>query len=53
VLKGDRKGQHGIRIELGTSPKLWLNLQSAYELRVARQNKLKEIEEAVKPRVAA
>jgi antitoxin HigA-1 len=38
---------------LGTSPKLWLNLQSDYELRVARQTKLKEIEAAVQPRVAA
>jgi addiction module HigA family antidote len=38
---------------LGTSPKFWLNLQSDYELRVARQTKSKEIEASVQPRVAA
>ena len=37
----------------GTTPEFWMNLQNNYELRVARQTKLKEIERAVKPRVAA
>jgi len=38
---------------LGTTPEFWLNLQSQYELRVARQRKQKEIERAVKPRPQA
>jgi len=38
---------------LGTSAKFWLNLQSDYELRVARQTKLPEIERAVQPRSTA
>src|ERR1035438_617851 len=35
---------------LGTSAKFWLNLQSDYDLRVAQQTKLKEIERTVQPR---
>src|ERR1700739_1711900 len=35
---------------LGTSPEIWLNLQSRYELEVARQAKQKDIDRAVKPR---
>lgn len=35
---------------LGMTPKFWLNLQTDYELRVARQTKLAEIEKAVSPR---
>ena len=38
---------------LGTTAKFWLNLQSDYELRVARQKKLAEIERPVKPRPSA
>lgn len=38
---------------LGTTPEFWLNLQSQYELRVARQRKQKEIERSVKPRPQA
>ncbi len=36
---------------LGTSAEFWLNLQSHYELRVARQAKQKDIDRAVRPRV--
>ncbi|MBI3795827.1 MAG: HigA family addiction module antidote protein [Deltaproteobacteria bacterium] len=36
----------------GTTPELWLNLQSAYELRRARQVVGKQIERAVRPRAA-
>jgi addiction module HigA family antidote len=35
---------------LGTTPEFWLKLQVHYELRVAKQAKLKEIERAVRPR---
>lgn len=38
---------------LGTPPKFWLNLQSDYDLRVASQAKLKDIQRSVKPRKAA
>ena len=38
---------------LGTTPEFWLKLQVHYELRVARQAKLKEIEQAVRPRSEA
>lgn len=38
---------------LGTSPKFWLNLQADYELRLARQTKLPEIERDVQPRIEA
>lgn len=55
------KGKRGITADtalrlaryLGTSPKFWMNLQADYELRVARQTKLKGIERAVKPRSEA
>ncbi len=36
----------------GTSPELWLDLQSDYELRVARQTTWKTIESQVRTRVA-
>jgi antitoxin HigA-1 len=36
----------------GTSPELWLDLQSDYELRVARQTTGKTIESRVRTRVA-
>jgi addiction module HigA family antidote len=38
---------------LGTTPEFWLKLQVHYELRVAKQAKLKEIERAVRPRSEA
>ncbi len=38
---------------LGTTPEFWLKLQIHYELRVARQTKLKDIEHAVRPRTEA
>ena len=38
---------------LGTTPEFWLKLQVHYELRVARQSKLKEIERTVRPRSEA
>ena len=37
----------------GTSPQLWMNLQKAYELRVAELEWGKHIEKRVKPRRAA
>ena len=37
----------------GTSPELWLNLQSAYDLRRARRNVGARIAREVKPRSAA
>jgi addiction module HigA family antidote len=36
----------------GTSPELWLDLQSDYELRIARRTVWKQIEPRVRPRVA-
>ena len=36
----------------GTSPEIWLDLQSDYELRVARQTTWKEVEKRVQTRVA-
>lgn len=36
----------------GTSPEIWLDLQSDYELRVARQRKGKAIDSQVRARVA-
>jgi addiction module HigA family antidote len=38
---------------LGTTPEFWLKLQVHYELRVARQAKLREIEQAIRPRSEA
>ena len=38
---------------LGTTPEFWLKLQVHYELRVARQTKLRGIERAVRPRSEA
>jgi plasmid maintenance system antidote protein VapI len=36
----------------GTSPEIWLDLQSDYELRVARQTRWKTIDSLVRTRVA-
>ena len=38
---------------LGTSAEFWLGLQTDYDLRVARQLKLKKIEREVKPKSRA
>jgi antitoxin HigA-1 len=38
---------------LGTTAEFWMKLQVDYELRVARQEKLKQIERAVRPRDVA
>lgn len=38
---------------LGTTPQVWLNLQKAYELRVAEIESGKQIAKRVKPREAA
>jgi addiction module HigA family antidote len=38
---------------LGTSPEVWLGLQLEYDLRLARQKKLKDIERTVRPRSEA
>jgi addiction module HigA family antidote len=54
-------GQRGISADtalrlsryLGTTPQVWLNLQKAYELRVAELASGKEIAKRVKPRTAA
>ena len=37
---------------LGTSAEFWIRLQADYDLRVARQERLKTIEEEVSPRAA-
>jgi antitoxin HigA-1 len=36
----------------GTSPEIWLDLQSDYELRIARQTTWKQVEPKVQTRVA-
>jgi addiction module HigA family antidote len=36
----------------GTSPEIWLDLQSDYELRIARQTRWKTIDSLVRTRVA-
>ena len=38
---------------LGTTAEFWLKLQVHYELRVARQAKLKDVERTVRPRSEA
>jgi len=38
---------------LGTSSEFWLGLQLEYDLRIAKQAKMKEIERAVRPRSEA
>ena len=35
---------------LGTSAEFWMGLQADYDLRLARQQKLKRIEQEVKPK---
>jgi addiction module HigA family antidote len=36
----------------GTSPEIWLDLQSDYDLRIARQTTWREVEQRVQTRVA-
>jgi addiction module HigA family antidote len=36
---------------LGTGPELWLNLQNAYELRLAEEGKGQEIKQTIQPRI--
>ena len=55
------KGQRGISADtalrlsryLGTTPQVWLNLQKAFELRVAEIEAGKDITKRIKPRTAA
>jgi len=55
------KGQRGITADtalrlsryLGTTPQVWLNLQKAFDLRVAELESGKDIAKRVKPRTAA
>ncbi|MEE8042370.1 MAG: HigA family addiction module antitoxin [Pseudomonadales bacterium] len=55
------KGQRGVTADtalrlsryLGTTPQVWLNLQKAFELRVAELESGKDIAKRVKPRKAA
>ena len=54
------KGQRGVAADtalrlsryLGTTPQVWLNLQKAFELRVAELESGKDIAKCVKPRTA-
>ncbi len=55
------KGQRGVTADtalrlsryLGTTPQVWLNLQKAFEIRVAELGSGKEITKRIKPRTAA
>ena len=55
------KGQRGISADtalrlsryLGTTPQVWLNLQKAFELRVAEIESGRDIARRIKPRAAA
>lgn len=55
------KGQRGVTADtalrlsryLGTTPQVWLNLQQAFELRVAELESGKDIAKRIKPRNAA
>ena len=54
------KGQRGVTADtalrlsryLGTTPQVWLNLQKAFELRVAEIESGKDIDKRIKPRTA-
>lgn len=54
------KGQRGVTADtalrlsryLGTTPQVWLNLQKAFELRVAEIESGKDIAKRIKPRTA-
>ena len=57
ILNGQRgvSADTALRLSryLGTTPEMWLNLQKAFELRVAELEAGKEIAKLVKPREAA
>ena len=56
ILRGKRgiSGDTALRLAryFGTTAEFWLNLQSAYDLRLARQESGKKIEKTVSPRAA-
>ena len=56
IVNGTRAISADTALRLGkyfaTSPEIWLDLQSDYELRVARQTTWKEVEPQVQTRVA-
>jgi antitoxin HigA-1 len=55
ILKGQRSITADTALRLGqwfgTSAEFWLNLQKAYELRVAHQNAGEEIQKTIQPRL--
>src|ERR1035437_9339557 len=57
VVRGRRRitADTALRVAryLGTSAEFWLGLQLEYDLRTARQARVREIEKAVQPRPAA
>ena len=56
IVNGTRAISADTALRLGkyfaTSPEIWLDLQSDYELRVARETTWKEVEKRVQTRVA-
>jgi addiction module HigA family antidote len=56
IVKGERgiTGETALRLAryLGTSPGMWLNLQSHFELEVARDRFAAAVEKEIKPRAA-
>lgn len=56
IVNGDRAitADTALRLAryLGTSPEYWMNLQTAYDLRVAKRSSGRAIERAVDPRAA-
>jgi addiction module HigA family antidote len=57
IVHGRRSVTADTALRLGryfnTTPKFWLNLQSAYDLAIASEKKGREIERAVRPHEAA
>ena len=57
ILKGQRSITADTALRLakffGTSPEFWLNLQSAYDLKIARQRSGKKIDREVEGKEAA
>jgi addiction module HigA family antidote len=57
IVKGERgiTGDTALRFAryFGTSPEFWINLQSRYELEMARYQAEERIEEEVRPRALA
>jgi antitoxin HigA-1 len=56
IVAGPRSitGDTALRLAryFGTSPEFWMNLQARYDLEVAKDKKLDEIQRKVKPRLA-